>query len=263
MRNPRHVLDVDVNDSLSPQPIPSIAIRIDPDTEYNYVLIVPSTMSLIAEQLPNSSAVGSIEITYPELYKDIKETESLAEYDEDEQLYAAMQSENIKNKYPTSTIPINLTNNGVLSIVVPHIKNTIAYNIFANELVKHLNLNKEWILLAPSNLNNGQTVNKLQLHNDNTDPVFQNVPVLQPPHTITGVSAALLSLLSLVDAPIATALVLDSEGQIGYEKSDNDAIVDVASILGIVFNLDHKNYVRKVSSNVRKFNGYSNLGMYI
>ncbi|CAK9437584.1 uncharacterized protein LODBEIA_P19620 [Lodderomyces beijingensis] len=262
IRNPRHTLDDDdLNDDSQPNPIPQVQTTLDPSTAYDSVLIVPNTISLIQSQLPSAKTVGRVVIDYPELYN--VETEQLAEYDEDEQLYAAMKQEHLKTEFPKLEIPI-MASNRILCIAMPHFKNIITYNILARDLVKSVSIDKEWVLLSPSNLNNGQTVNKLESSfSTSSNPVLAKVPSLQPPHTITGASAAILSQLNLAQAPHVTTLVLDSEGQLGYEKSDNDAIVDTAYILASVLPIDQQAYVESISSKVRKFNGYSNLGMYI
>lgn len=228
---------------------------------YAYALIVPHTLSLIQEQLPNKAIAGEITIDYLNLTKDLS-TEEQEEYDEDEQLYAALENKALKNKFKKEKIPIYLSN-GVLSIVVPHFTNTITYNVLARQLVQHLGPLKSWILLAPSNLNNNQTISKLLLESDTSSSVLSQVPVLRPPHSITGATASILSQLHLSGATNVTTLILNSEGHLGFEKSDNDAIMDTAFVLGDIIATSKQEYVKRISSKVRKFNGYSNLGIYI
>ncbi|KAI3406942.1 hypothetical protein KGF56_000235 [Candida oxycetoniae] len=265
VRNPRHTLDDDDLSNAQPCPFPEIRVVLDASSnDYDYIFVVPHTMKILQTELTkNHVVVGNIIVDYHQLYSSV-EKESATTYDEDEQLYEAMKHESLKSRFPPKLeLPIYLTK-GVLSIVVPHFENVIIYNLLARQVVKHLDLNKEWILLAPSNLNNNQTINKLQLYADNANPVINNVPLLRPPHVITGFCAALLSQLNIVEAPLATALVLDSEGPLGFEKSDNDAIVDTATVLSSLFNIKNgEEYVKNVSLKVRKLNGYSNLGMYI
>lgn len=228
---------------------------------YAYALIVPHTLSLIQEQLPNKAITGEIAIDYLNLIKDLS-TEDQEEYDEDEQLYAALENKALKNKFKKEKIPVYLSN-GVLSMVVPHFTNTITYNVLARQLVQHLKPLKSWILLAPSNLNNNQTISKLPLESDTSSSVLSQVPVLRPPHSITGTTAAILSQLNLSGVTNVTTLILNSEGHLGFEKSDNDAIVDTAFVLGDIIATSKQEYVKRISSEVRKFNGYSNLGIYI
>lgn len=234
----------------------------DGTSEYDYALIVPHTISLIQDQLPKRVKIGEITIDYASLMKDLS-VEEQEEYDEDEQLYTALENEALKNKFKTEVIPVYLSN-GILSVVVPHFANIIAYNLLARKLVQQLQPLKSWILLAPSNLNNNQSINQLPLTSDTTSLVLSQVPVLRPPHSVTGITAAILSQLNLSGATNVITLVLNSEGHLGFEKSDNDAIVDTAYVISdIVATLDKQEYVKSISSKVRKFNGYSNLGIYV
>ena len=93
--------------------------------------------------------------------------------------------------------------------------------------------------------------------------MLSQVPVLRPPHSITGITAAVVSQLNLIGATNVITLVLNSEGHLGYEKSDNDSIVHTAYVLGDIIPIDKEQYVKNLSARVRKFNGYSNLGIYI
>ena len=168
----------------------------------------------------------------------------------------------MKNRFKKEEISVYLSN-GVLSIVVPHFANTITYNVLARQLVQQLKPLKSWILLAPSNLNNNQSINKLLLDTGTAFSVLSQVPVLRPPHSITGITAAVVSQLNLIGATNVITLVLNSEGHLGYEKSDNDSIVHTAYVLGDIIPIDKEQYVKNLSARVRKFNGYSNLGIYI
>ncbi|KAI5970942.1 hypothetical protein CANMA_000102 [Candida margitis] len=262
-RTPRHTLD-DEDTNAKPNPIPEIKISLnDASLIYDYVLIVPHTISLIQDQLPKQENIGQILIDYPDLIKDLTK-EVQEEYDEDEQLYAALENEALKNKFKTEELAIYLSS-GVLSIVVPHFTNTIAYNVLARQLIRRLKPSKEWILLAPSTLNNNQSINQLPLVDtaSSSASILSQVPVLRPPHSITGIAAATLSQLNFIGVTNVVTLVLNSEGHLGFEKSDNDAIVDTAFVLSDIITIDKEEYIKNVSSKVRKFNGYSNLGIYI
>ncbi|KAI5955397.1 hypothetical protein KGF57_003723 [Candida theae] len=261
-RNPRHTLDDD-DSNAKPNPIPDIKITLIEDSiKYDYALIVPQTVSLVQDQLPNNNSVGKIAIDYSSSIKDISSEQEQEEYDEDEQLYAALQNEALKDKFKTEHIPIYLSN-GVLSIVAPHFTNTIVYNLLARKLVQQLHPSISWILLAPSNLNNNQSINKLLLKTDASLSLLSQVPILRPPHSITGITAAITSQLDVANTENAITLVLNSEGPLGFEKSDNDAIIDTAYVLSEIIGINKEEYVKSISSKVRKFNGYSNLGIYI
>lgn len=260
-RTPRHTLD-DEDSNAKPNPIPEVRISLnDTSATYDYVLIAPQTISLIQDQLPNKLNVGTITVDYPNLIKELSKEEQ-NDYDEDEQLYAALENEALKNRFKKEEISVYLSN-GVLSIVVPHFANTITYNVLARQLVQQLKPLKSWILLAPSNLNNNQSINKLLLDTGTAFSVLSQVPVLRPPHSITGITAAVVSQLNLIGATNVITLVLNSEGHLGYEKSDNDSIVHTAYVLGDIIPIDKEQYVKNLSARVRKFNGYSNLGIYI
>ncbi|RLV90573.1 hypothetical protein JA1_004499 [Spathaspora sp. JA1] len=233
IRNPRHILDDD-SDETTPHPIPTISIDIGINTIEN-IVVIPKTISILQEELLDEKA-GSIKVDYPELSLQLSE-EQAQSYDEDEQLYSAIRQREINTKYPTIEIPIYSVDKRNLVLTVPHFPNTITYNILARQLVKVFNplVTGSWIVLAPCSMNNNQTIAIMESH---TDPLLDLVPILTPPHTITGISAAIISQLPPNSKLIS--LVLNSEGQPGFEKSDNDAIVDICVILGSVLELDNK-----------------------
>lgn len=117
-------------------------------------------------------------------------------------------------------------------------------------------------------MNNNQSINRLIVNAGTVHrhPLIESIPVLKPPHTITGISAGVISQLNTKLGRLAqvVALVLNSEGQPGFERSDNDAIMDACFVIGkLVDDVDEEAYVKSVSSAVRKFSGFSNSGMYI
>ncbi|EGW33751.1 uncharacterized protein SPAPADRAFT_59115 [Spathaspora passalidarum NRRL Y-27907] len=253
IRNPRHILDDDTDDT-TPHPIPTVSIDLQTSSIGN-IVVIPKTISILQDELSSLTQVGTVKIEYPELVQTTSE-ESQLDYDEDEQLYSAIRQRELDTKYPTAQIPIYSISNGNVVLTVPHFYNTIAYNVLARQLVKVGNP-KQWILLSPCSMNNNQTIAILE-----SNPLLEVIPVLTPPHTVTGISAAIIS--QLPPSAKLIPLVLNSEGQPGFEKSDNDAIIDICVILGEVLQIEDKeDYLKRVSSKVRKFNGYSNLGMYI
>lgn len=246
---------------------PTISIKLtkQPSIPPKTIVVLPSTISILQDQL-KFEPIGVINIDYPELYDTIDKTNEL-EYDEDEQLYVALKNQNLKNKYPKLDIPIVAnSDNSVLSTTIPHFFNSIAYNLLAREVIKVFNDINEWIILAPCGLNNNQSINKLQSGEvSKGKELLDQVPDLKPPHAITGIAGSMVSQLNLNSKNQITCLVLNSEGQPGFEKSDNDSIVDTSYLLVNLFTVhDQQEYLDAISNKVRKFNGaFSNLGMYI
>ncbi|EMG49279.1 hypothetical protein G210_0015 [Candida maltosa Xu316] len=267
-KTPRHTLDDDDYDDNQPHYKPEISIKLTKEVTTpphpKNILVLPSTISIIQDQL-KLPTIGTVSIKYPELYESIDKSNDL-EYDEDEQLYVALKNQNLKTKYPELEIPI-VGNDNVVGITIPHFYNVITYNLVSKKIIEFFDSTKNWIVLAPCGLNNNQSVNKLLGKGNAKDDVSLNqVPDLKPPHAITGISAALVSQLNLRKGDYnIVCLVLNSEGQPGFEKSDNDSIVDTSYLLGDLLKLPHKeDYLNEISKQVRKFNGaFSNLAMYI
>ncbi|KAI5961905.1 uncharacterized protein KGF55_003876 [Candida pseudojiufengensis] len=255
-RNPHHIIDdeEDLNTE-SPNPIPKISIELKEDKDYENILIVPHTLSLLQDQLPNQKEIGTISVKYENLK--LLNTEKLEEYDEDEQLYVSIQNESILKKYPNIDIIIYVSNNSI-AITIPHFQNTITYNLISTELIKAFATKvQNWILFSHSTLNNNQSINQLSSPSN-----IKDVPILRPPHSITGINAAIVTHLPTQSK--YNLIVLNSEGQFGFEKSDNEAIINSSYILVDLLHIpESKEYLKNISIKVRKFNGFSNLGMYI
>ncbi|KAK6453926.1 uncharacterized protein RJT20DRAFT_64369 [Scheffersomyces xylosifermentans] len=275
-RAPRHTLEEDEFEDAKPAPIPTIALEwTEAIKSVDFVVVAPSTISILSESLPQQKIVGTIRVSYPQLYSDTEQSEQAEkdDYDEDEQLYSAIQEKVVKSKYPTTNIPIHLGQNGnssAITVTLPHFANVITHGLVARKLVQILDplVKKSWVTLAPCGLNNNQTLNKMVANSGENikkhTELYDAIPTLKPPHFITGISASVVSQLNLVENPKLLALVLNSEGQSGFEKSDNDALVDAGVVLGDVLGLSDKNaYLKKISLAVRKFNGFSNSGMYV
>ncbi|ODV79623.1 uncharacterized protein CANTADRAFT_89266 [Suhomyces tanzawaensis NRRL Y-17324] len=258
LRAPRHIID---EEDGTPAPIPDIEVELD-TTEYDYVLVVPKTVGILTESFSNGVKVGSISITYPKP----EVQEPTEEYDEDVQLYNAVIEKVNAKKYPSLELDV-MKHGSFITVTIPQFSNVITYNVLSTVLVKVLRPQKSWLLIAPCSLNNNQTINKLVVHKLLVLPsLYDSIPFLQPPHSITGISGAVTSKLSLVQDSEAIILVLNSEGQSGFEISDNDSIVDAAYAVAELILQDlnqREEYLKKVSSTVRKFNGFSNSGMYI
>lgn len=230
----------------------------------DYVLVAPWNIGVAVEPL-KSTILGSVTLSYP-LIAD-EDAEEDEDYDEDQQLYSAMTNKSLRLRYKKEVLPIKLHEKGSASIVVPHITNTVAYNMLARKLTETLKPAKGWIALAPCTINNNQTLNRLLAASAQLKltPAFDLIPPLRPPHFISGISAAVTAEINRSELRNAICLVLNSEGQPGFEKLETDAIVDAAYVLAdiLVGDAEKESYLSAVSKAVRKFNGYSNSGMYI
>lgn len=247
--------------------IPSITINSDKEiASINNFIIIPHNIDVISNSLPVVGRVGSIIVDYPDV-KDVKiEEEVEDDYDEDEQLYAAAMHLSLNKKYSTIEIPIIENYDLNLSVTVPHFSNVIVNNLVAQQIVKAFSckVKGQWITLAPCNLNNYQSINKLVLGDYSQSEALSMVPDLKPPHFLTGIVASVISQLKFTTNSRILGLVLNADGQPGFEKIDADSIVDAAYILSeTVFALDKENIIKKISSLVRKFNSVSNSGMFI
>lgn len=264
-RNPRHTLEDEDENQPNFKPTITIKLTKQPKVSPKTIIVLPSTISILQDQLKFES-IGLINIDYPELYESIDKSNEL-EYDEDEQLYVALKNQNLKNKYPKLDIPIvGNEDNSILSITIPHFFNSITYNLLAREIIKVFKDTHYWIILAPCGLNNNQSINKLYSgEHYKGKELLDQVPDLKPPHAITGIAGSMVSQLNLNSENKVTCLVLNSEGQPGFEKSDNDSIVDTSYLLVNLIDIhDQQEYLNAISNKVRKFNGaFSNLGMYI
>lgn len=259
----RHTLEEE-NEDAEPALIPSILVDITALEPIEYIIVAPWNIGVVVEPL-KASKIGSVTVSYPLIADEEKEDDD--DYDEDEQLYSAMTNRSLRLKYKKEVVPIRLHENGTASIVVPHITNTVAYNVLARQLTETLKPTAGWITLAPCNINNNQTLSKLQGAGSQLKltHAFDLIPALRPPHFITGVSAAVSAEINRTDLRNHICLVLNSEGQPGFEKIETDAIVDAAYVLAdILVDASKKEaHLSAVSTAVRKFNGYSNSGMYI
>lgn len=226
-------------------------------------MVVPGTISIINDLLPGKK-VGTVKVHYSKE----QTPEEDDDYHEDEQLYAAVRQRELDSKFPNQELTI-FAHKNFWTIVVPHFTNIITTNLLAKKLAELIP--STWLTLAPCSINNNQSLNKMSSEklnivdsksNTSLANILLTVPTLKPPHFITGIAASITS--QNVSKSVLT-LVLNSEGQPGFEKSDNDAIIDAAYVLGEIL-LDEplrELYLKKVSLSVRKFNGYSNSGMYI
>lgn len=177
-------------------------------------LLVPSSASILAKKAPGNR-IGTISLKYS-----IPAPASNQDYDEDEQLYAAMAVS--RDKYAPVSIPVMGRPDQWVAVVVPALENAIAYNVLATALVEYVPA-ATWVTVAPCSIY-GHTVAKLE-----TGPhqYAAAVPNLCPPHFVTGIAAAVNK-----RAKDALCLVVSAEGQTGYERVDADALADVSRVLG-------------------------------
>lgn len=217
-------------------------------------------MRVILDSVSKKDVAGSIKVEYPHLSTESDQNE---EYDEDEQLYSALNREANSRKYHAADIPIYVMGpeGAGLALVVPHFTNPIAEKLVAAEIAKLAPRRSNWIVLAPCVLNNGTSLCRLDLGTQ-----FDHVPRLQPPHFITGIGGAVVSELAKLNGlEHCNVLVLNAEGHPGYEKIDADSIMDAVEVIGtnLVGKLVKSDYIKKMSQSVRKINSAATSGMYI
>lgn len=230
----------------------------NPEISPDLIVILPLLMKVILDTVKNKKIAGEIEVSYPQL---ATETEQKEEYDEDEQLYSALSSEATARKYLLPSIQIySLSAEGpVLGIVVPHLTNPIAEKKLAQEITQIGGKNTQWKLLAPCVLNNGTSLCRLDVGSE-----YSEVPKLEPPHFVTGISAAVVSELAHQQRfANVSVLVLNAEGHPGFEKVDADSIMDAAELVASTFTPDRAGYIKSLSQNVRRINSAATSGMYI
>lgn len=243
----------DEDECMTEPPIPQVETHLDQQIGFENVLVVPKSMKVVFQPL-DLTPCGKIAISYPQL----AQTQSPDEYDEDEQLYSAVNEVASKHKYPNEDISL-FTLKSTLYICVPHFVNSITEKLVADAIVLLAESAGLWLLLAPCQLNNGTTIARLDL----PDLKFLQVPQLQPPHVVTGVGAAVVSalakkgLLKRVDT-----LVLNAEGHPGLEKVDADSVMDAAGEVYRLLGLGDS-ALDNLSKIVRKLNSANTSGMYI
>lgn len=258
--NPRHTFDDEPD---SPPLVPQVETSLSTSSLPETIVVVPKNIGIVIETIPEKNIVGHIAVEYPQL-SEIVPTE---EYDEDSQLYSAVNLEALQRRFKAEKIPIyafGKSGTG-FAIVVPHFMNPIAENKVASEIAKLGTTITSWIALAPSPLNNGTSVCKLDI-SLSTDASFEGVPKIKPPHYITGIVAAVTSrLFQNRQLGSASVLVLNAEGHLGFEKVDADLVMDAAELVGryLVGKQNKASYLKLLSAHVRKINSGLTLGMYL
>lgn len=260
---PRHVFE-DEDDNASTNLIPEVSVDLNQSDSSNIdqIIICPATIKIILEKVANKETVGTVNVKYPQIGQVVNEhMENNDEYDEDEQLYTAIMEKSLKGRFTDLLLPIWKYEKSLM-IVVPHITNLIATNILGEALVDYFyDKAKSWITFSPCLLNNNETLNKLSLKNQESK--LDYIPNVKPPHFITGISASINSLLSTKQEAELISLILNAEGQPGYERLDNDSLIDASHVFSKIFLKENTNkYLEDVSLSVRS-TSYSNSGMYI
>lgn len=226
-------------------------------------VIVPQTIAVFVQQAPKS-IIGNISVQYPQIASEQDTSPNEEDYDDDEQLYTAVDTQALLRKYPSNNIPIYLIEGtNTVAIVVPHFTNIITEKLIAKKITLIGDIKTQWLTLSPCQINNSLSICRLDLSSE----LFQDVPLLEPPHFVTGITAAVLAELSRRRPGGAGvgALVLNSEGQPGFEKIDADSLMDAAeqgaSIL--VGEKNSREYLKSLSLSIRKVNSVVTPGMYI
>lgn len=235
--------------------------------DIDYFFVSPHTTKVVIDALStHAAAVGTIALLHGTAATTTTVDDKESDYDEDEQLYRSILK---PAAHQDTAIPIYYSvQRSAAYCIVPQFSNVITYNIVARQLVNHFDgkVHKSWVTVAPCSLNNGHTLARLNSANPEAPSAFDLVPYLQPPHFITGVAASVNSVVNLVDGASLVCLVLNSDGQPGYEKLSTDAMIDAASVLAEFVTTDPQQkdqVVQFVSKAVRKFNNYSSSGMYL
>lgn len=225
------------------------------------VVVVPFTIAPFIQQAAKS-AIGNITVTYSKL--DAQENDAEDEFDEDEQLYSAVNSQAFLRKYSSTEIPVfEIEDLHTLALIIPHFPNIIVEKLVAKKIISLARPHTFWLTLAPCQINSNLSVCRI----DQSSTLCTEAPQLQPPHFITGICAAIVSELSKngVDTANVATLVLNSEGQPGFEKIDADALMDAAS-QGASILVGEKakpGFLSTLSLSVRKINSSLTSGMYI
>ncbi|CUM63521.1 LOW QUALITY PROTEIN: uncharacterized protein PRCAT00001097001 [Priceomyces carsonii] len=257
----RHALEDDYDTKEGP--IPEITIE-SLDVLVDYFVLFSKNTEVLLSSLEEGKKIGKVEISYPQLEDHESEFDiDNEDYDEYNQMYLAAHMKALN--YPKVTIDIIKFDN-FATVQVPHFKNVITNHILARALINNFDskVKKNWITVCPGSLNYKCTICKLLINsNFSSLQAMKTIPKLEPPHFVTGTAASLISKLSQLSNSKCISLVLNSEGPIGFEKIDGDALIDAGYTLAQICQISSSAYLKKLSSSVRKINGYSNSSMYI
>lgn len=227
--------------------------------------MVPQSLAVIIECIEQKNPVGEYAFEYrsnagnSESERSENEENQESDFDEDEQLYAALPT--ASQKAFTGPVYALGQHESVYAVVVPHVGDVLAEKVLAQLIATIVPENGRWLALAPSTLGYCQTLCRLDLGSEQ----FADVPLLRPPHYVSGFVPAFVS--AMVDRGFeknGDVLALNSEGQIGFEKVDADSVMAAAhQIAGLLVGEQRKNYLEKLSRTVRRITLSATSGMYL
>lgn len=235
-------------------------------TKPTLLLVVPQSLAVVVDSDERKKSVGEYNFEFrsnaggSQLEKSGSADGEESDFDDDEQLYAALRSASQK----AFTCPVYALDqhHTVLAVVVPHVGDILAEKMLAQLIGTIAPANGRWLALAPSTLGYSQTLCRLDLGSAN----FAEVPALRPPHYVSGFVAAFVS--AMVDRGLeknGDVLALNSEGQIGFEKVDADSIMAAAHYFAgmLVGESEKTDYLEKLSRTVRRITLSATSGMYL
>ena len=229
----------------------------------NLLIVVPQQLSVVVDSVEEKDPIGSLHFEYrPNAGDEASESPASlneAEYDEDEQLYAAMKQE--QTKRVQLTVYACGPEKSVLVVVAPHVEDVLAQKSLADTLGQLAQKCGRCIVLAPCSLGWGQLICRLDLPGD----FFATVDPIRPPHYVSGLAAALVSELTQNSKADLGLLALNAEGHVGYEKVDADSIMAAAENFAsyLVGKSLKASYIERLSRNVRRIASSVTSGMYL
>lgn len=228
--------------------------------------MVPQSLAVIVDAVQDKKTVGEYHFEFlsnpgPSLpEKDAADSEAESDFDDDEQLYAALRS-SLKRSFCRPIFALG-PQQSVFAVVVPHVGDVLAEKLLAQLIGTLVPEPGHWLALAPSSLGYGKILARLDLGSRE----FADVAPLRPPHYVSGFAAAFVS--AMVDKQMeenGNVLALHSEGQIGFEKVDADSIVAAAHCIAssLVGQAEKTEYLDKLSRAVRRITLAATSGMYL
>lgn len=227
-------------------------------------MISPHNTKLLVKALPKGQKVGTIKISFP---KSIVEDAAEDTFDEDEQLYTAIEEKIKANSYGSYEMEIWKNTDSIISVAVPRFKEAIVNNILARKFVEKFNdLVQSWVILSLCEIKYGDILNRLDINDINEKAkVYSSVPSLKPPHFISGISASLHAQLKKNPDTLLFSIVVRSEGNLGYERINVESLLEAGYVLAEIFgkDFDNRSYIENVTIGSKALRqGYGSL-MYI
>lgn len=223
------------------------------------LLVAPILLKVLLTALPlPQTVVGTVTVLYPEIAPPASKGE---EYSIHEQLYQPAPESSPSR---TTTFDLHSAGDSYVYMLVPYFEDAVVYHLIAEELAASWHPARV-VAMAPAYMNNNQSLGKLVSSKVFASPLLDEVAALTPPLCFTGPAAAVTAAFS--NTP-TLALVLNAEGNSGFEKISPDTMIDACLVVASVMGLDalaSTAYMRTVSTAVRKsFGGVSSSsGMYL